>query len=380
MWRRVHKWSRVAPAAIIGAGCLYGAGRYSSCEKGQQTPNTRDFGSRQIPNYIARTVAPVVSKAEASSGPNDYDDSPLDEYEDTSVEAEISRSLQTGDVLIFDRNIYEMDPWKWTLRVLAKYVNGSNFDHVAVVIRDKEDDYPYIFQVLPSGPSLTPYDETIIRSSAREIVVKRLNFKPEPKNITAVDELVSAKLNACDAEYTWSANMNRVLSGVITNPTTNSRVVVMGRIEHLGRAITRLGEDVKKWDSYKASTGDLSSKQGRQNEFIRRKRLKTYVADYRASKKELAMCKEQLEKLNNPEDKLQQYQVRLLRSGDAIFPSAAAVAEVLACLGVIPKDTPHAKEYVPKHFLRPDKMPLAGDAEFLPDVYLRSSNKGGRRS
>jgi len=273
------------------------------------------------------------------------DDTPLDEYDDTSVEAEISRSLQTGDVLIFDRNIYERDLSLLLFHALSKYVNGSSFDHVGVVIRDAEDEYPYIFQVDHRGKAtLTPYDECVIRSSAREIVVKRLNFCTEESDrAELVAPVVQELLNTGGTTGLVNA-LQPLIYGALLNPTFASRVVPMGRIQSLERRIREIGNEVRKWESYKSNTGDLKTKQGRQNEFIRRKKLKGLVAEYRASKKEVLSLRKDLYKLQNPETNFEKWRAKQLKNLGPVFPSSVAVVKILSCIGVLPSDSPDPKE------------------------------------
>ncbi|GAB5373507.1 hypothetical protein AAMO2058_001758000, partial [Amorphochlora amoebiformis] len=302
---------------------------------------------------------------------------------------------ERGQLNLRSRYIYVSDIRLFLLRFLSKYVNRSDFDHVAVVIRDCEDNYPYIYQTLPGQtPTLTPYDECIIRSSAREIVIKRLQYTPTEDQLHRVTSLIESRILTSSPSQNptsnpvgqkrdasgegWGGAMKRLMWGLVTSPGSLSRVTLVGRIQNLEKRVEELAKDVKKWEDLK--TEDDDSDEWKKKEFMRRKRLKKLVAEYRVSRDEIVKKKTELKELQNPDSRLRQWRVEQLLKQKSVFPAAQGVAEVLIELGVLPGGSVTLKEFTPRHFLRPEHMPLQNGAEYLPDVYLRSSNKGARRS
>lgn len=104
----------------------------------------------------------------------------------------IESSLSTGDLLLFSRSIAaevgggsdatssSLHPLRLLLVMLQKLQGRSEFDHIALVI--VRNSYPYVLErSLAGGIVLRPFDARMLHSSAREIVLRRMETKLSPQ-------------------------------------------------------------------------------------------------------------------------------------------------------------------------------------------------------
>ncbi len=328
------------------------------------------------PSALSPAPMPGAARAQGSNDGQDSDEEfvPI-QYEEGSVEATVVETLNTGDVVMFNRNPYDMNPYRFVLHAMSKFLFRTSFDHCGVIVRDREDDYPYVFQVDDSGPSLRLFDEALIGSSAREIVVKRLVHEPGKAKLDAVDNVVQRYLKGEDEESKAGWNvLFRTLFGFLVTPHRSTRVETMGRIAFHEGKIEKLRGEVSKW---RTLDYDAKSKEERvQVELMRQRKVRELVGQYRVEQDMLR--KEKRKFLKRKDSYLLNFQHKKMLEMPAISPSAEAVASVLMALEVLPKEVPTRREYLPRHFMKQEYVPLLGECELLPDVFLRSGNKGAK--
>lgn len=99
-----------------------------------------------------------------------------------STDEALEESLNTGDVLIINRTVFQPDPIKALIVMLSKYLNKSDFDHVGIIVKDRDDGYPYVLEYHFGQCKLTPYDERLLFARDRgddEIFLRRLMVNEE---------------------------------------------------------------------------------------------------------------------------------------------------------------------------------------------------------
>ena len=95
-----------------------------------------------------------------------------------STEDTISESLQTGDLVFFNRPCFVMRPCGSALCAATKLAspNERRFDHVGMIVVGK-DYKPMLVEQTYSGTKLRPWDERLSRSLAGEVVVRPLRMR-----------------------------------------------------------------------------------------------------------------------------------------------------------------------------------------------------------
>lgn len=86
-------------------------------------------------------------------------------------------TLDTGDILLFNRNPLWMTPVAAVVCALRKRTSGCRFDHVAVLMCEHPGAPPLVVEVDGAQLKVTTYDERILSSDANEIVLRRLAGK-----------------------------------------------------------------------------------------------------------------------------------------------------------------------------------------------------------
>jgi hypothetical protein len=95
-----------------------------------------------------------------------------------STEDTISESLQTGDLVFFNRPCFVMRPCGSAVCAATKWAspNERRYDHVGMIVVGK-DYKPMLVEQTHGGTKLRPWDERLSRSLAGEVVIRPLRMR-----------------------------------------------------------------------------------------------------------------------------------------------------------------------------------------------------------
>ena len=108
-----------------------------------------------------------------------------------STDDTISETLQTGDVVFFNRPCLSMRPCGSALCASTKSISNSAFDHVGMIYVRK-DFKPMLIENTFSGIKIRPWDERLSRSQAGEIIVHPLRYRRTPELMERMTRVVEA--------------------------------------------------------------------------------------------------------------------------------------------------------------------------------------------
>ena len=108
-----------------------------------------------------------------------------------STEDTISESLQTGDLVFFNRPCFVMQPCGSALCAATKMAspNERKFDHMGMIIVGK-DYKPMLVEHTFSGTKLRPWDERLSRSLAGEVIIRPLRMRRTTESMDRLREIV----------------------------------------------------------------------------------------------------------------------------------------------------------------------------------------------
>jgi hypothetical protein len=106
-----------------------------------------------------------------------------------STEDTINETLQTGDLVFFNRPCVGMRPCGSALCAATKYVSNSSFDHVGMIYV-RRDFKPMLVEKTFSGIKVRPWDERLSRSRAGEVIIHPLRCRRTPEIIERVTRTI----------------------------------------------------------------------------------------------------------------------------------------------------------------------------------------------
>ncbi len=100
-------------------------------------------------------------------------------FETFSVGMAYLGSLQTGDLVFFTRPGMTPKPIKFVLNKLSRLANVADGEHVGVIVRHPEHDYPYIVENTWRGIQVTPFEDRVLNTTCEDVMVRSLHtFRP----------------------------------------------------------------------------------------------------------------------------------------------------------------------------------------------------------
>ncbi|KAK8803446.1 hypothetical protein WA158_001140 [Blastocystis sp. Blastoise] len=214
----------------------------------------------------------------------------------------------------------------------------SPWDHVAVIVRNPEDDVPYAVEVSFRGVKVVPAVDRIARSSAPLVAVRYLRTIRTPEiRQKAWDEAM--KLNG----KPYTKNINILARAGLTSPYKLYRSLLFNRSNHLRSELMTL---VHEEDN--ANTNDFlySILQNKRRHLL-----------YERSKILNLIRQQTPSRLENKEM-------------DSSFFCSHGTAHILKTMGILPQNVP-STEYMPYTFSSDVQLPLLQGANFSPEVYIR---------
>lgn len=249
--------------------------------------------------------------------------------------------VDTGDIVLFDRPCLSMGIWGGMICMGAKFLGGTKWDHVGVVIRDPETKELFVLEAALSGVKLRSFNERIKRSKSNAIAIRRLQVNREFKEFhqRAMEFAIEMKSRPYE---------DRIL------PLFNAGVVVPSRSvrEHVSNELLRTERQITRIQT------DLQSKS--QPGFA------TKTLDH-----ELTRLRSKHSELTH---QLQQTEVSLFENQNdptKLFCSEL-VAGLYQYLGILPTYPP-ANSFTPQDFSQDttSRLALRADAALSPEEYIK---------
>ncbi|CAM9773223.1 unnamed protein product [Phaeothamnion confervicola] len=94
--------------------------------------------------------------------------------------------LRSGDMLFFRRRLSSLQPLAVALTAATRQLTGARFDGVGVVITDRLG-VPWILELTYGGLRYRRYDERVLWSKSREILLVRLAFECDEQHRRALE-------------------------------------------------------------------------------------------------------------------------------------------------------------------------------------------------
>lgn len=129
--------------------------------------------------------------------------------------------LCAGDVLLFSRVCALMSPCARGLCLSAKLFGGSDYDHVALVVRAPSGAL-LVLEANAGGVTLRPLADRLARSRALMVSVRRLSVRggATPEEQSAFEELL------------WRAAQRRIGANYCSSPVKGARAVLSSHMHH----------------------------------------------------------------------------------------------------------------------------------------------------
>lgn len=295
----------------------------------------------------------------------------------------IEGSLRTGDVLLFNRTIFEptiasCHPLRMLLIMFQKLHGRTDYDHIGIII--VQNDSPKLLERGPSGRiTLRPFDQRLLHSSANEIVLRRLNApemrEEEQQRIdTFIEHIMGTPLTVTPTERLVSKGpsiptftlLRHVMASYFfssfgtTSLARSSSIATLGHIletstqlrlldERMERmAITADPETLKGFSTITGSTTPFQRLQVKRREV--QNRLDGLIRQYHATPDSTPF-------LSSSSSNSTSRAAELHSVSD--FPSAVLVVHTLQLLGVLPDSRRGSLRLTSELMVPQEKIPTA---------------------
>ena len=240
------------------------------------------------------------------------------EFEDYTTHQTLTESLQTGDVVLFDSNLYTYKLWKSCLSFITKETNQDEYDHVGVIFKPEQDDVPYILEHTYTGTRLMPFEDRVLHSQSTGIKVRRLEECERSEQVLQrVSDWVEAELAASAQKGTQQFRLFQDNLLAIFDSTAACN---LSRVDELGVVIAEQ-QDLQQ----------LAEKIGKNRQISNTEVLRPQLINYRKKEYHIKKHKKTLGRLT------QKLNERHFQSYDLHpFPNAELVARFLVELEVLP--------------------------------------------
>lgn len=102
-------------------------------------------------------------------------------FEEGSMEEQFMDALGTGDVILFKRAWHDYYFPNFVNVGMYRALSQATFDHAGVIVEDRKGE-PFLLEKTFSGVRLRPYEQRLLRSEAKEIVLVPLKPRPDLNN------------------------------------------------------------------------------------------------------------------------------------------------------------------------------------------------------
>jgi len=115
-------------------------------------------------------------------------------FEQFSVGQAYLASLQTGDLVFFTRPRLTSKPLQTLFRHIERFANGTDGEHIGVILRHPDHDYPYVVERTWRGIQVTPFEDRVLHSSSEDVMVRTLHAPKSPEADRKALELIQEVL------------------------------------------------------------------------------------------------------------------------------------------------------------------------------------------
>ena len=102
-------------------------------------------------------------------------------FEEGSMEEQFMDALGTGDVILFKRAWHDYHFPDFVSVGMYRALARATFDHAGVIVEDRKGE-PFLLEKTFSGVRMRPYEQRVLRSEAKEIVLVPLKPRPDLNN------------------------------------------------------------------------------------------------------------------------------------------------------------------------------------------------------
>uniref|UniRef100_M4B5R5 Cyclic nucleotide-binding domain-containing protein n=1 Tax=Hyaloperonospora arabidopsidis (strain Emoy2) TaxID=559515 RepID=M4B5R5_HYAAE len=265
-------------------------------------------------------------------------------------------SLDTGDVLLFDRKCSSMGVYGGAICVCAKLLGQTHWDHTGVIVRisseeksseeksGQEEEELFVLEAALTGVKLRPLVARVLRSGGHDVAVRKLQFARTIEVQARGQEFALSVVNA-----PYEDQMTRLFNAGVSVPTRIARERLFAAFVAAKQELSRL--DVELLHRDKMSVFEKEAL--RQEREAVQKRYGQLGAALRG--KERSVFENAVEK-----------------QATKMFCSQL-VAGFYQHLGLL-LPYPSANSYLPKHFSAREGgefLKLQQGASFLPEISLR---------
>lgn len=338
------------------------------------------------------------------------------EFQPQSVEEAVCGRLETGDILLFEPDLLSR-PWsllRCAERYAARAAGGTEWSGTAVVLRDREEDLPYVLEHRTGeGFRVATVEERVLTAGEPQIILRQLagpprtheqldaaeaeaarlvvpgyepppaeggdadtapydcsdpdsrnaalGGRPDPARSGTLDamraEIASREVSAWKEATMRAARLVWLPVGARGPGAPPSRVADDGALHYLRQvALPKLEAEREDLERRLADRERLARARGSEDlEAVVRHRV-SMRAQVRRAEQRAADCRRQAEEA---EARLREAATEPApRRLFPAFPSTAAAASVLQAMGVLPRDM-RPDEYLPLHFV--GKAPLRAE-------------------
>eukprot|EP00735_Rhodelphis_limneticus_P011010 TRINITY_DN4057_c0_g1::TRINITY_DN4057_c0_g1_i1::g.11841::m.11841 TRINITY_DN4057_c0_g1::TRINITY_DN4057_c0_g1_i1::g.11841 ORF type:complete len:297 (+),score=28.08,DUF830/PF05708.7/1.3e-07,DUF830/PF05708.7/0.36,Ribosomal_L36e/PF01158.13/0.26,Ribosomal_L36e/PF01158.13/5.2e+03,TFIIE-A_C-term/PF11521.3/8.3e+03,TFIIE-A_C-term/PF11521.3/0.36 TRINITY_DN4057_c0_g1_i1:242-1132(+) len=248
-----------------------------------------------------------------------------------------ANELDTGDILVFDRNCASFGPYGRLLCSFSKALPGEPWDHVALVVR--VNDEPHVLEASFTGVKLRPFNERMNLSKSNRIMVRRLYADRDDAFRETTDNFVQEVVGK-----PYERNMLEMFRAAYVSPSEREHTVLMNELLYKKSELRTLELQAGSMSrSYSPDGASLPIEKLRKE--IDSLEVKVHEAEKRAKKDILG---------TNKEEDL-----------SSVFCSEL-VAAAYQRLGLLPH-FPRSNEYLPTDFI--DCMPLQHGARLSNELY-----------
>ena len=259
---------------------------------------------------------------------------------------DIYDTLDTGDIILFNRPCLSMGFYGGLICAGAKIIGRSPWDHVGVIIRHPELDTLFVLEASLRGVVMRPLDARVDKSSAHEVSIRRLS------HVRSLHQ--NALFRQCAYDFALEMK-NRPYEDRI-RPLFNAAFPVPTRLEreYLSSTLSHFEEKINRMEEAFNNIITTFEEKPMRMEILKLETERKKIQE----RMKVIEEKKAVSFFENKEDQSQ-------------FFCSELVAALYIRLGILPTYPP-SNSYIPYHFTSEyTKMQLGQDVTLLPEEYLR---------
>eukprot|EP00743_Colponemidia_sp_Colp-15_P010343 GILK01011384.1.p1 GENE.GILK01011384.1~~GILK01011384.1.p1 ORF type:complete len:344 (-),score=23.12 GILK01011384.1:148-1089(-) len=102
----------------------------------------------------------------------------------------IASNLRTGDILLFNRAWYQLNPLDAVTCLLSKYRSQTLWDHIGIIL--EKHGIPYVCESTRSGVQCQPYNDRLANAKGHDVAVRSLNVRHDDELSSQLESFIQA--------------------------------------------------------------------------------------------------------------------------------------------------------------------------------------------